>query len=215
MLSAISSLNIYHQKTFEKIEKSIHELENKIDSLEYYSIDLQQKLIDELVMISNTMLSDAKKAGMIEKAFPINAGKTIFCDYHGHALGKLAREMLYYVWNTIHEDIQSRGTEKTISYQIRAYIDNHYRERINLATFSEMFFVCKEHLAKSFKKTYGVSIYQYLIQTRMDNAVRLLVNSQDTIESIAQMVGYSDADSFCKSFKKHFSMLPSQYRKRQ
>jgi transcriptional regulator GlxA family with amidase domain len=52
---------------------------------------------------------------------------------------------------------------------------------------------------------------QYLLEMRLDQARRLLESG--TYRSIAQVaaeVGYQDARSFARSFKKRFGKLPSE-----
>jgi len=64
-----------------------------------------------------------------------------------------------------------------------------------------------------FKKAFGVSPRQYLHRIRIEHASRLLLESQDTIASIAQQCGYYDHSHFCKTFASQLGLTPSEYRK--
>lgn len=72
----------------------------------------------------------------------------------------------------------------------------------------------KSHLIRLFKKEVGQSPGQYLQQTRLTNATILLKSQPLNIEVIANMVGYSCANYFCKVFQKQFGESPGEYRKR-
>ena len=69
------------------------------------------------------------------------------------------------------------------------------------------------YLCNLFKQNTGVTINYYITQVRMEHACQLLVNTDDSIESIAFAVGYSSAKHFIRSFKMHMMMPPGQYRK--
>jgi len=52
----------------------------------------------------------------------------------------------------------------------------------------------------------------YLIELRMDHARRLLEDTPYSIQDIAEEVGYSNAISFGRMFKKTVSLSPGEYR---
>ncbi len=74
--------------------------------------------------------------------------------------------------------------------------------------------VSKPHLIRVFSDTAGVSPGQYLIQVRIFHAKSMLQSGHDTpLEIIAGACGYSNANYFCKAFKKHTGLTPSEYAK--
>ena len=48
---------------------------------------------------------------------------------------------------------------------------------------------------------------------RMEQAARLLLETNDSIFSIAQAVGYGNQSKFTAAFKEYFQMLPTEYRR--
>jgi len=68
------------------------------------------------------------------------------------------------------------------------------------------------YFCAQFKKTFGLSPMQYLIQHRMHHAAHLLNNRNLTISEIAAKVGYEDLFHFSRMFKKHFGLSPRTMR---
>ena len=58
----------------------------------------------------------------------------------------------------------------------------------------------------------GKSPIRYLIELRMKDAGKRLLESEYPVCAIAQTVGYKDALYFSKEFKKRFGVSPSKYR---
>lgn len=67
-------------------------------------------------------------------------------------------------------------------------------------------------LRSLFRKVYGISPGEYRIQIRIENACALLETSDLHIKEIAARLGYSDAFSFSKQFKKRVGVSPQSFR---
>lgn len=65
-------------------------------------------------------------------------------------------------------------------------------------------------LKKGFKQLYGITIFEFLLEARMEKARRLLIESDMTVHAIAIGVGYKNISSFTVAFKKKFGILPSE-----
>ncbi|MEM1485095.1 AraC family transcriptional regulator [Oscillospiraceae bacterium PP1C4] len=75
--------------------------------------------------------------------------------------------------------------------------------------------VTKSHLIRSFAASDVVSPGKYLQEVKVDNAKLMLQNRDYTIEMIANMVGYSGANYFCKVFRRVTGESPGEYRAQQ
>lgn len=64
----------------------------------------------------------------------------------------------------------------------------------------------------AFRQIYGTTAYEYLKVMRMNYALLLLRNSDDTIQNVSLKVGYRNARHFSKLFKVTFGMGPKEYR---
>lgn len=114
-----------------------------------------------------------------------------------------------------HPDTQSANSRKKKDLQeLRAYLDEHYQERITLDDLSERFYINKFYLTRIFKEQFGVSINNYLLQVRITQAKQHLRFSDMSIEKVAAEIGIDDVRYFTRIFKKVEGMTPGEYRKR-
>ncbi|WP_430612627.1 helix-turn-helix domain-containing protein [Flavobacterium sp. JP2137] len=94
--------------------------------------------------------------------------------------------------------------------QLTKNFSNHHplEELVALAAMN------RTKLQAGFKQLFGRSIHEFLVQTRMDEAYRLLTTTTDnslTIASLAAQVGYSHYNHFSAAFKKRFGSPPSRF----
>ena len=92
------------------------------------------------------------------------------------------------------------------------YVENHYTEKLTIDDMAELTYYSKSHFMKFFKKTMGTSFTAYLNSYRLTIAARLLLQSDDTILSIAADVGFDNLSYFNRAFKKQYGKTPSVYR---
>ncbi|MFY7856897.1 MAG: helix-turn-helix domain-containing protein, partial [Rubrivivax sp.] len=69
-------------------------------------------------------------------------------------------------------------------------------------------------LAERFREAMGDTPLNHLRTLRMQRAMHLLSETDDTLERIAQAVGYTDAFSFSKVFKRVTGQAPAEFRRR-
>lgn len=72
--------------------------------------------------------------------------------------------------------------------------------------------VSNSYFSSIFKKEMGKSFISYLTDYRMDVAAELILNTDEKSYTIAERVGYQDANYFSYVFKKKFGVSPSKYR---
>ncbi|WP_238807671.1 helix-turn-helix transcriptional regulator [Paenibacillus sp. EKM212P] len=69
------------------------------------------------------------------------------------------------------------------------------------------------HLSRLFKNKMHTSPIHYLGQVRADRAAELLMQTDATLQEIAERVGYPDAHSLSCSFKKYKGLSPVRFKK--
>ena len=67
-------------------------------------------------------------------------------------------------------------------------------------------------LKKEFKSIYNITIYQYLLELRMQKAAWLLHTTNIKEKEIAQSCGYYNLSSFITTFKKYYHIKPGSFR---
>ncbi|GGA40415.1 response regulator transcription factor [Paenibacillus physcomitrellae] len=96
--------------------------------------------------------------------------------------------------------------------KIKSYIERHYNEDISLKSIAARFFMNPVYLGQLFKKTFGVYFNDFLLQIRVDNAKRLLRQTELRVYEVARHVGFDNADYFVCKFEKVEGRTPTAYR---
>ncbi|MGG4455843.1 AraC family transcriptional regulator [Brevibacillus porteri] len=134
----------------------------------------------------------------------------------GGELNRLKVTGLFYqfVHETFHQlQMTSRDIAvPELAEQIAAYIHVHYRQAISMKALSNQFRYSSHYLSRVFKRKYGVSPLEYLVQIRVNRAKALLVKADVTIREIAESVGYMDMYYFSRLFKKQTGVTPAQFK---
>ena len=97
---------------------------------------------------------------------------------------------------------------------IRNYIDNHYDVDVNLDALSHVQFVSKYHLLRLFKKYYGQTPRQYLIDKRIEKSKEHLILGNSVTETCFA-VGFESLGSFSTLFKTKTGKSPAEFQKEQ
>ncbi|MBB6671208.1 response regulator transcription factor [Cohnella nanjingensis] len=105
------------------------------------------------------------------------------------------------------------GSRYTMGKAARYIQENCTREDLSLKDVAEWLGMSVPYLSRSFKEEIGVTFVKYLIGVRMDMAARLLRETSVQTTEAAFRVGFSDYVHFSKTFKKHFGLTPSEFRK--
>ncbi|HHD2586539.1 AraC family transcriptional regulator [Clostridium perfringens] len=95
------------------------------------------------------------------------------------------------------------------------FINSNYMHSITVQEIADYVNLSRSYLYKMFIKNLGISPQRYLINLRMYKATLLLKSTKLPIGEVANSVGYSDSLLFSKTFSKHFSMSPLNYRNNQ
>lgn len=97
----------------------------------------------------------------------------------------------------------------------KSHIDKRYSEDITIDRLAAIAGLSPKYFVDLFKKTYGVSAFDYLTQVRMNHAKQLMLRTELRMRNIAHKVGYEDEFYFSRKFKKTFGMSPSAYIKKR
>ena len=97
----------------------------------------------------------------------------------------------------------------------KVYIDLSFRERNVLDTAAEKSGVSRRRFNDLFKQQYGITPNSYVTNKKIQAAKALLVDNSLTVKQIAFLCGFEDIYYFCKVFKGHTGLTPTQFRTNQ
>lgn len=104
-----------------------------------------------------------------------------------------------------------RGAESRLS-KVYAYATNHFSETITMPQLASVASMTPSAFSRYFKRTAGRNPSDFLSDLRIEQATRLLRETNDKVTDIASRVGFSTLTSFNRSFKERTHMTPRDYR---
>lgn len=98
--------------------------------------------------------------------------------------------------------------------KIKQYIDTNFQHNLTLDKIAKNFYISKYYMSREFKKHYGLTINNYIVNKRITLAKELLRFTNKSINEIAYSCGINESSYFNKVFKKNENMSPTEYRKK-
>lgn len=95
---------------------------------------------------------------------------------------------------------------------VKAYLDQHYAEKISVEELASRFLMSASYLSHSFRDRIGTSISTYLLSVRITHAKQLLRFSEKSIEEIGYEVGIGAPAYFSRVFKNVEGVSPARFR---
>ena len=127
-------------------------------------------------------------------------------------------DLISFFTDLMYEDIKSKlviHTDEESDYirQAKGYIQKNYNQAISLESLAEELALNQSYVSSLFKEGTGINFKQYLTDVRIDNAKRLLRETNKNLSEIAYEVGYKNAFYFAQTFLTHEGIRPQEYRK--
>lgn len=101
----------------------------------------------------------------------------------------------------------------TISTEIISYIEQHYKDNLNVSSIALTFNYNSKYLSTIVKKECGKGINELIVDLRINKAKEFLSDNNIKIYDIAEMSGFNDSKYFSQIFKKKTNLAPVEYRK--
>ncbi|MAC96417.1 MAG: AraC family transcriptional regulator [Flavobacteriales bacterium] len=107
-----------------------------------------------------------------------------------------------------------RNHEDKLIKQAQDFIEQNYQGEFTVDQLATQLFVNRRTLERRFKKATGNTLSEYMQRVRVEVAKRNFEQAPFPVKEVMYKVGYSDAKSFRKLFKKHVGLSPIEYKKR-
>lgn len=105
---------------------------------------------------------------------------------------------------------QDGNKKSALLNHMKLYLDDNLDRPIKLRQLSAMFNFTPKHLNGLFHQWRGKGIHAYLIEQRMEKAIRLCRRTNLAVKEIAAKVGYNDALYFSRAFHAYHGIWPSE-----
>ena len=104
-------------------------------------------------------------------------------------------------------NVESRRVRK-----VQEYINAHYSEEIRLEDCAAMVGMSPSAFSRFFKQHTGRTLMDYIIDIRLGNAARLLVDTSEGISEISYACGFNNLSNFNRAFKARRGYTPRDFR---
>lgn len=92
------------------------------------------------------------------------------------------------------------------------FLDAQLPERVELATLARLAGMSPSHYCRAFKASTGLAPYQWQLHARIERAKCLLLDTNGTLEAVAEATGFADAVHFGRTFRKVAGITPAAWR---
>lgn len=114
-------------------------------------------------------------------------------------------------------DMESSLTRNTREASDHFLVLNYIQTNLNTVTLADVaqhFGFSLSYCSRLIKDSTGLGFNEWKNALRMRRAERMLLNTNKTVSSISEELGYMNPETFIRSFKKFTKMTPAQYRKK-
>jgi AraC-like DNA-binding protein len=147
-----------------------------------------------------------KELNSSQQAF---TGTMLFLQLHQFLL-----ELLRYNISSFFYDEPAYRNENELLDIIERYLTNNLYAKNLLDALTKLCGVSIRHLNRVFRRKHGISINKFVIRERLKSASQMLLNSDDSIKTIALECGFNNFSYFTRQFRAHYDSSPSEYRNR-
>ncbi len=113
----------------------------------------------------------------------------------------------------LHNPVPSGDNRLNRIKTVLSYIEENYKHGMRLSDLSSLVSMSDAHFCRYFHKLVGRTPIEYINEYRINQAVKLLQNTNLSIIDIAFDVGFQNVSYFIKVFRNHKMLTPSQFRR--
>lgn len=178
----------------------------KLDGLDYYLFKLEvNKLLSDILDCYNeysiqpeySKIKEITDFDITQNVDSIEKLKTHLWDYFLYPLNQRVKEPV--------------ENQKVISL-ISEYLLEHIEQDVSLEQCAQHFNYNPNYLSRMFKKQFGKTYTEYIIDKKLERCKRLLEETDISINEISVRLGYNSPQNFIRVFKKYTLMTPGEYR---
>jgi AraC-like DNA-binding protein len=146
--------------------------------------------------------------------------ESLLAAWHHKEGGYLTRcyEIVYRILNAMIGDLLEEKPEDHPYRRLRpavAHIHKHFRSKITIGELASLCHQSERQFRRCFTQIFRNSPKEYMIRLRFQTAKDLLHNTTNSIEEIAEYVGYDSIYNFSKDFKNQFGVSPREWRRKE
>ena len=172
---------------------------------------LAENLKNEIVCIRHHIKGDKRLCQLFENAFDVvkKEDKT----FEMEASSYITLMFAYLLKNNLTDKENANNKNSDFCKKVLEYVSEHFAENISSKHAADALSFNQSYFCRNFKKNFGTSFAEYLNMYRVSASRGLLEDKTKSITQIAYECGFGTSSRFSKCFKKHYGILPSEYKK--
>lgn len=112
-------------------------------------------------------------------------------------------------------ELRKNGIEKTnTASEIMDFCNVHYREKLSLEYLERELHISKYYISHVINEKMGIGFNDYVNSIRINEAQKLLIESDKAIKEISAEVGFGTVRTFDRAFRKQKGETAREYRER-
>lgn len=105
------------------------------------------------------------------------------------------------------------GFSRKAINRIEEYLRSQLPHQLSLEEIANISGVSKRQFVRAFPASFGETPHRYLLALRLQEAKRLLLESEDSITDISQACGFLNSQHFATRFRRAIGVSPSEFRR--
>lgn len=108
--------------------------------------------------------------------------------------------------------LRSHITPTQLSLEVASYVQRHLSETISTEDLARELHFSRPHLSRRFREETGVTLTDYILTKKSEEAARLLASTDKSMTAISDYLGFSSQSHFARVFHKYIGSSPTEYR---
>ena len=110
--------------------------------------------------------------------------------------------------------IRSGGEPSPLTTAVANYVRRHISEPITTEAMAAALYISRTHLSARFRRETGVTLTEYILKEKTEEAKRRLRYTDKSLSAIASYLGFSSQSHFSRTFRKYTGLTPGEYRQK-
>jgi AraC-like DNA-binding protein len=193
---------------------SIFTKPKKLDSLPEAEKEIFENYLPELLYPNENFVKGPSFYMTLDMQLAIQ--KIFNTQYTGNSrllfLKSQVNELLAHFFALVTADKKPNFSEKDKSqlFEAKEIVTANYSKPPSITQLSKMVGLNSHKLKKNFKELFGIPVFKYIQEERLNKAYDLLRNSEKTVQEAGWEVGYESLSSFSNAFYKKFGARPNE-----
>lgn len=133
----------------------------------------------------------------------------ILREYYEHKREGQLSARVYAFYVDFFEEL--RGASVSAAEQVSLFLEKNFTQKLTLQQLAAISGISVSKLCHDFKKAFGCTVFEYILNLRLTYARSFLLSSRDArTKDAALSCGFEDISYFCKAYKNKFGKSPAQ-----